>query len=652
MVFTDEETSSEGTPLLRHTSQFLQSFSLLEPPSPSDMRQAHLHTSHSSSIFQPPSHLMPPVSAGLHAESLMPAMLLDLQPHDRESYGQESHEQSDLLQSDSCHADTSHRQAPGSAQPVATSGTQQWPGQLLSHAQTDRIPLGASAAPAVAASPHQLGELEVDLPQLSSCGHTREEAAEEELPFAVSRSSSGDRSHLQPSSSSASHASLQRDAVSTGRPLSVMQMSDEEVVDQPAGKASLTDAWDEIVVLEQGSLDAAALLEQNRGGHQSSAAVVIQSSNLQSTAGIDTPPLPAMTPELEADTEAAPQLTTGVDGLLHLPVNVVAGTLQHRATDTAQPPPELLVADLLSQVVQIQLPAVATTLMPGSPTGALLPGTGADLLDRPGSSPLPVSKLLRMVSEDQASLLSDLAAQCAAPGGLLGSAPAGQVQPDPTGALEAAPSQATCSPSDQAVVLNAMGSQSSLAQHGQRVLRRHTSPRLESSAAASHQTSTSSPPMSSSLGPITADSPAQSAQAHTSPLRRKLSQFFSPIFGSISPQRPHAQQSDLQQPLLLSASQSQTQSQTSKLQQQQQSEEAVSTGHAHTQHGLPQLSDMQPGVSGAWEMSSLHQPAATLLAASQSAVLSHSAFLCFPAMMSVCVLSALLQLAVDVDSRP
>ena len=53
-------------------------------------------------------------------------------------------------------------------------------------------------------------------------------------------------------------------------------------------------------------------------------------------------------------------------------------------------------------------------------TGPAIPNTGSDLLSRPGSSPLPVSKMLRMVSEDQATLLSGLAAQCAAPGGLLG----------------------------------------------------------------------------------------------------------------------------------------------------------------------------------------------------------------------------------------
>ena len=52
--------------------------------------------------------------------------------------------------------------------------------------------------------------------------------------------------------------------------------------------------------------------------------------------------------------------------------------------------------------------------------GPAIPDTGSDLLNRPGSSPLPVSKVLRMVSEDQATLLSRLAGQCSAPGGLLG----------------------------------------------------------------------------------------------------------------------------------------------------------------------------------------------------------------------------------------
>lgn len=57
------------------------------------------------------------------------------------------------------------------------------------------------------------------------------------------------------------------------------------------------------------------------------------------------------------------------------------------------------------------------------PSRPAIPDTGSDLLRRPGSSPLPVSRMLRMVSEDQATLLSRLAAQCAAPGGLLGVGP-------------------------------------------------------------------------------------------------------------------------------------------------------------------------------------------------------------------------------------
>lgn len=635
VAVTDEETGAEGIPfpLPSETSQFLQSFSLLEPPepteagrntiSPAGVPPAHMHTSHSSIGFQPPSHLVPAVSAGAHAVALLPALLLDLQPHDRQSHGQEWHDPSELPLFDSWRAGALHRHAPSWPQPVAMSDS-----QLPQHSQTARLALGASAAPAATAFPQQLGELQMDLSQLSSGSHSQDGAAEEEqLPFAVSSSSSRDQGvPSRPSSSGASHTSMQRESVSSSRGFSIM-MSGEEVVDLPGAVASQADAWVDAAVPAQGSLDAAA---HNGIGHLTSAAVVMEPSNLQSTAEVDAPQLQSVSSQLEANPDAGSELSIGVIGSLHLPVSMVASTLQHRATATVQLPPLPLVSDLPSQL-QTQLPAVATAaLMPGSQTGLLLPGTGADLLDRPGSSPLPVSKLLRMVSEDQASLLSGLAAQCAAPGGLLGPASAGQMLPEPTWASETAPQPAACSPSGQTVsaLTGNPSSSAQQAQHAQRVWRRHTSPRLESSASPSQQASLTS----SAPGPISADSPAQSAQAQTSPLRKKLSQFFSPMFGSISPQRAEVQQSNLQQPLLLqTASQSPMHKQQ---QQQQQNEESECAGRACVQHGLAQhstaqLPDMQPGIPAAWQPPSLHQPASALLAASQSAALTHSALLCF-----------------------
>ena len=294
------------------------------------------------------------------------------------------------------------------------------------------------------------------------------------------------------------------------------------------------------------------------------------------------------------------EAATGVDGSPHPPVSVVAEALQLIAIATAQPPPLPLTSDLP------QLTAVATALMPGSPTGGtLLSGTGVDLLDRPGSSPLPVSKMLRMVSEDQANLLSDLAAQCAAPGGLLGPGPAGQVQPDHTGAFGAAPQQEACSPSGQTVP-SPMGNHTCSAQpaqHAQRSLRRHTSPRLEPSDDAGYQVSASP----SAAGPTQDESYLQSAQTHTSPLRKRLSQFFSPIFGGISPQTAHLHRSlhVPQSALLQSASHSQSQ----QLQQHLPDESAI-------------------GEPAVWQLPSPQQPAAALLAAGHNAVAFHGELLC------------------------
>ena len=603
-----EVTVADHTPLAAQTSQLFQSFSLLEPaehahaqmptaPS-SDLPPTFVQTSSFSSSFQRQSP----------AESPIPAMLLDLQSHDRQSHGQESHDQSQL------------------PHPVAMLDNQQWSGQhpedvvvpgalhegrsrasagLQLQTQIDCLALDASTAHAAVPLPQQLEEDGMGLPQLSSGSHSQmgvgflqpssdcysqDGAAAEELPFALSSGSSRGQWHLHTSSSScSSRSSMHIGAGSNSKLVSMGQPDEGEVV--PSEKNPPTS--------EEGSASEAAIqLIRSGKDRLSSSHVVIQSSSLPSIAAADKPQLPAVSPQLWAAdaADATPDLVTGVDGSPHPPVSVVAEALQQRATATAQPlPPLLLTSDLPPLSSDLPQLTVATALMPGSPTGALFPGTGIDLLDRPGSSLLPVSKMLRMVSEDQASLLSSLAAQCAAPGGLLGHRPKEQVQ-DLIGALGAAPTLQACSPSSQAVP-DSMGNQNCSAQqaqqsqHAQRSLRRHTSPRLECTADTSPQVSAAS----SAPGPTGDESYLQSAHMHRSPLRKRLSQFFSPIFGSVSPQSTHVQQSQLQQPLLQSARQAQAQ----QLQHQLPVELSV-TGHV--QHGVPaQLLNMREGDAAVGE---------------------------------------------------
>lgn len=609
------DTGADGSTLATQTSQLFQSFSLLEPP---ERTHAWMDTAPSSDL--PPTHMQSSsVLSNLQpqspAESPIPAMLLDLQSHDRQSHEQEPHGQESH----------GHSQLP---QPVANLDNQQRPSQhfetwglpgglhegrsgvsaaLQPPSQTDCWALETSTAHAATSLPEQLQEHRIDLPQLSSGSHSQigmdllqpssgshsqDEAAVEELPFAVSSGSSGGKwhSHLSGSSCS-SYTSIHQEAGSSSGLPSTVQPDEEDILHVPTEKTSSPS--------EEGSVSEAAIQLTHSGrGHLSSSHMVMQSSNLPSTAAADEPQLPVIFPQLwgVGTAEATPDTVTGVDGLPHPPVSVIAEALQQRATATAQPPPLSPplplppISDLPPLSSDLPQLTVPTVLMPGSPTGALLPGTGIDLLDRPGSSPLPVSKMLRMVSEDQASLLSDLAAQCAAPGGLLGPGPTEQVQ-DLTWALGAAPTQPACRSSSHAVFdsgnQNCSAQQAQQSQHAQRSLRRHTSPRLECTADTGHQMSAA---VSSAPGH---ESYIQSAQTHRSPLRKRLSQFFSPIFGSISPQSTHVQQSQLQQPLLQSARPAQAQQL-----QQQLAEESSVTGFV--QNGAPaQLPEKYEGSPSA-----------------------------------------------------
>ena len=658
-----DETGADHTPLATQASQLLQSFSLLEPPErthagintapSSDLPPTHVQSSSCLSNFQPQSP----------AESPIPAMLSDLQSHDRQSHGQ--------LQLPQPVAMLDNQQRPG--QHPETGG---WPGGLHGgrsgpsaalqlQTQTDCLALGASTAHAATSLPQQLEEHGIKLPQLGSGSHSQigmgflqpssnchshDEAAVEELPFALSSGSSRGQWPLHLSGSScSSYTSINQEAGSSSGVPSMVQRDEEEAVHVPSEKTSSTS--------EEGSAsEAATQLTHSGRGHLSSSHVVMESPNLSSIVAADKPQLPVISSQLcKAETaEATPDVVTGVDGSPHPPVCVVAEALEQTATATAQPPPLPpplplpLTSDLPLLSSDLPQLTVATALMPGSPTGALLPSTGIDLLDRPGSSPLPVSKMLRMVSEDQASLLSDLAAQCAAPGGLLGPGPTEQLQ-DLPGALGVAPAQQACSPKRQTVpesmgYQNCPAQQAQQSQHAQRSLRRHTSPRLECTADTSHHVSAAS----SAPGPSGDEFYLQSAQTHRSPLRKRLSQFFSPIFGSVSPQSVHVQQSQLQQPLLQSARQAQAQQL-----QQQLPEEFLVAGSV--QHAAPaQLLDMHSsmheggaavGEPVAWQLPSLHQPAAALLASGPSAVSPHGELLC----LFLCFLSILLSVLLFVQ---
>ena len=268
-----------------------------------------------------------------------------------------------------------------------------------------------------------------------------------------------------------------------------------------------------------------------------------------------------------ASTLPSSQLSASTDDPPQLSVRALAEMLHQKASATG-PSPQLPPGAVRVMPPQLpttataevpQLPSIATALMPGSTTGALLPGTGADLLQRPGSSPLPVSKMLRMVSEDQATLLSDLAAQCAAPGGLLGAASEGLLRSDPS------QDDHSAAHNDQLPFSNMQYSaevcqQQSWAQHAQHSNPAESLPDRATSAGEDYQAVASSsngqqvrtvPVATLSNGQAKAEA---AGEMRRSPLRKRLSELFSPFLnsGSSSPSVTQEQLHCLQQPLLQS----------------------------------------------------------------------------------------------------
>ena len=552
--------------------------------------------------FQPSDFLIPAELSGsaIHAESASHAMLLSLQSYDRQGYHGVTHDESSnqvpaaqLPQSASWHLDALDIQTPDLDSAVPPQQHQQQHKLPSPSSQTKGQFLDISTAQAAVAISRQLSRHDMDA-TVSSCGHSHDDTAEllpfvlgnhsqnaavEDLPFAISSSSSRQPSDSSSSSESAASVSIQTQQAVNGSSSSndsIVQVGREEVDSSLLSPLSHTMSFLKGHESTSGSSEAAS--SQLTGGetaqlHPTAAAA----SQLLSDSAA------ARSPQLwqEGRSEAAvmsPQPSTGVDGSPHLPVSVVTEVLQRRATATAQPPPLPLVMEMP------ELAAVATALPPSSPTGALIPGTGVDLLDQPGSSPLPVSKMLRMISEDQATLLSDLAAQCAAPGGLLGAGLDGQVQTDLMGLLETASQSGACSNSQQANSISTLHPVSQ-AQRAQRSLRRHTSPRLGSTPSPSDQQSAAV----STARAAGDESTVQATQPQRSPLRKKLSQFFSPILSGLSPQGAQRQQSSLQQPLLQSASQSQAQLQW------QLPHDFMLTGQQCVQQGLGLVQGMQPG---------------------------------------------------------
>ena len=254
----------------------------------------------------------------------------------------------------------------------------------------------------------------------------------------------------------------------------------------------------------------------------------------QTEAIIDDAPQLSVSAVLQRLRSAAPALTQSQEPLLA----AVAEPPLPEATALPGPP---------------QLAAIATAMPPGSPTGALLPGTGSDLLQRPGSSPLPVSKMLRMVSEEQGTLLSDLAAQCAAPGGLLGTASKGQLGTAPSALSNPAqPEPASISPA-QFASTSGRAQQAQHTQHGQGSMPMSPVPEeattqtaVDSTAGGADISQQASADMSASISADQASTEA-TVQMQRCPLRKRLSQIFSPILGSSSSAASDAKQQQQQQ---------------------------------------------------------------------------------------------------------
>lgn len=305
-----------------------------------------------------------------------------------------------------------------------------------------------------------------------------------------------------------------------------------------------------------------------------------------------------------------------IDDAPQLSVSAVLQRLQSAATAPIQPPQLPVTADCGSPqpeapaMVGPQLAAIATGLPPGSPTRALLPGTGVDLLERPGSSPLPVSKMLRMVSEDQATLLSDLAAQCAAPGGLLGTVSQGQFGTAPADLDCADQAEQSSNPSAQLAPSDNSAQQLPHAQHAQGSSAMPTASETAtliavSSCTAGDSTDTAQQTITAESAGTSGDQADMGAtgQLKRSPLRKRLSQIFSPILGSSSNAASVAQQQQQQLQLqhhvqLPQTAQSVSQSPVAQQQAQ----------HQHTSPDIQAQHAQQPRMSPGVQTQQAKQP--------------------------------------------
>ncbi|DBA80729.1 hypothetical protein WJX77_001532 [Trebouxia sp. C0004] len=309
------------------------------------------------------------------------------------------------------------------------------------------------------------------------------------------------------------------------------------------GKPDIAAAEDQPVTLINSSQSAQS--EDSMDGQQTVAECPQQSATARDAVPqLWLPPINVPSDQTEAIIDDAPQLS----------VSAVLQRLQSAAPvpTQSQGPPLAAVAEPPPPKATAlpgppQLAAIATAMPPGSPTGAVLPGTGSDLLQRPGSSPLPVSKMLRMVSEEQGTLLSDLAAQCAAPGGLLGTA---------SKELGTA-SRALSSPAQLEPVANlpaqfastsGRGQQAQHTQHGQGSVPMSPVPEeatkqteVDFTAGGADISQQASAGMSASISADQANNEV-TVQMKRSPLRKRLSQIFSPVPGSSSSAASNAKQ--------------------------------------------------------------------------------------------------------------
>ncbi len=333
--------------------------------------------------------------------------------------------------------------------------------------------------------------------------------------------------------------------------------------------------------------------EDSMGNQQAVAERPQQSATATATASGAVPQLwlpPIGMPSDQTDViDDAPQLSvSAVLQRLRSAAPALSQSQEPPLADVAEPPlPE---ATALPRPPQ--LAAMATAMPPGSPTGALLPGTGSDLLQRPGSSPLPVSKMLRMVSEEQGTLLSDLAAQCAAPGGLLGTASQGQLGTVSSALSSPAQSEPSSHSPAQFASTSGRAQQAQHAQHGQGSMPMSPVPEeattqtaVDSTADGADTSQQASAGMSASISADQAHTEAP-VQMKRSPLRKRLSQIFSPVLGSSSSAASDANQQQQQQQQQLPIAQRKASSQDQQPAQQVQ----------ETAHTLSQLAKEQTGT--------------------------------------------------------